>query len=175
MRKSTLLLATLLFSLMSYAQGWPEIRRITDSAEYRAMEPMVDSCISYLHHTMPQDDPIGRSEAVKFLDDWITGVPYILITQREYLFKATGSNQELMTQHVAGKMYYLRSHPAVPVDSYSSELNGVLWMIELYQSGAFPTTTEMDALVNMMENGTLEEWLRNQMPKDWTQDSNSNE
>lgn len=175
MRKSILLLAGILFSLMSFAQSWPEVRRITDSAEYRAMEPMVDSCISYLKHTTPQEDPIGRSEAVKFLDDWITGVPYIIITQREYLFKATDSNEELMTQHVAGKLYYLRSHPAVPIDSYSSELNGVLWMIELYQSGAFPKTSEMDALVNMKEDGTLIEWLKDQMPENWLDESQTNE
>lgn len=167
MGKVRILSYLLLLSNFSFGQGWPTVMRITDSAEYRAMEPMVDSCISYLHHTMPEDDFNGRIEAVEFLDKWISGVPYIVVVQRDYLLDATDRNLELTTQHIAGKLAFLRSNPGYPVNSFESELQGVLWMLELYETGMFESSDEMDQLIERRNRGTLEAWLRNELPKDW--------
>ncbi|TNE27276.1 MAG: hypothetical protein EP346_13040 [Bacteroidetes bacterium] len=168
--KLKLLLSLLLFFTFgrkSVAQDWPVVMRITDSAEYVAMEPMVDSAISYLRNTLPQDDVIGRMKAVDFLDKWISGVPYIIINQLDYLLKHSEKNHELMTQHVAGKLAYLRAHPNTPPDSYASELNGLIWMIDLYELGSFPTMENMDELVEMRKNGEIETWLARKIPSDW--------
>lgn len=167
MGKVGILFYLLLLSSASFGQGWPTVMRITDSAEYRAMEPMVDSCVSYLRHTTPQDDFNGRMEAVDFLDKWISGVPYLVFVQREYLLDATDNNTELNTQHVAGKLSFLRSNPGFPVNSYESELQGVNWMLDLYETGMFRSISEMDELVEKRQNGTLEEWLRKELPNDW--------
>ncbi len=167
MHRKLLIVLALLISGQLYSQRWPTVMRITDSAEYKAMEPMVDSCISYLRHTLPQDDIVGRMDAVDFLNNWITGVPYLIVTQREYLIDATDRNKELMTQHVAGKMNYLNHHPEVPVDSYASELQGTLWMLDLYEHGGFERTSEMDRLLNRRNDGTLEKWLEDELPSSW--------
>lgn len=166
--KGKLFIIALLISAptLSIAQ-WPEVRRVTDSAEYAAMEPLVDSCISYLRNTLPHHDIAGRMDAVKFLDDWTTGVPYLLIIQIDYLFSCSEKNEELITQHVAGKLDYLRSHPEVPVNSFESELQGTLWMIDLYLNGAFVEIEKMEELAEMRETGTLNSWLKRQLPEDW--------
>lgn len=171
MAKLKILFCLLVLSSPSFGQEWPEIRRVTDSAEYFAMEPLVDSCISYLQHTTPQDDFNGRMLAVDFLDQWISGVPYLVITQLDYLLRITDENKELTTQHVAGKLHFLRANPAYSEDSYASEKEGLLWMIELYETGMFERTTELDRLVERKNEGTLDEWLKNEVPEDWTTDS----
>lgn len=156
-----------LFGKMSVAQDWPAVMRITDSAEFVAMEPMVDSAISYLRNTLPQDDVVGRMKAVDFLDKWITGVPYVVINQLDYLLKHSEKNRELMTQHVAGKLEYLRSNPTVPPDSYASDLQGLIWMLDLYEQGSFPPMEKMDELVLLRQKGELEDWLEGKIPSDW--------
>ncbi len=167
MKGRLLLIFLFALSAASFGQSWPSFGRVADSTNYYEAEPLVDSCISYLRHTLPQDDIAGRIEAVNFLDNWITGVPYVIISQREYLFKATRGNLELMTQHVAGKLYFLRSHPAYPSNSFESEWIGLNWMLDLYNMGAFPQIEAMDELLDMRENNTLREWLMDKVPSDW--------
>lgn len=166
---------TLLLGHLGYGQAWPSIHRVTDSAAYFEMEPLVDSCISYLGHTLPQDDFNGRMDAVNFLDAWISGVPYVIISQREYMLEASHGNLELTTQHVAGKLYYLRTHPGTPSNSYASELAGTLWMLKLYEDGIFPDYREMKSLLQKRDDGELEEWLKNELPSSWNIQPQENE
>lgn len=165
--KSIIISFAFLASLQCFGQSWPEIKRITDSAGYAEMIPAVDSCLSYLQNTMPEDDLMGRMEAVRFLDNWITGVPFLYISQLTYLFDVTGKNEELITQHVAGKIHYWRLHPDVSTLSFESELEGVNWMLDLYANGSFVKTEKMDALLARRNEGTLEEWLQNKLPSSW--------
>lgn len=138
-----------------------------DSVEFAEMEPLVDSCANYLRHTTPSDDPIGRTEAERFLQRWAAYVPYLVIEQQPYLFELTEKNETFILQHLAGKVQYLLSHRGVPSNSYSSELQGLHWMIQLYQSGEYPRIDRLELRLQRAANESNEEWLRKQLPRDW--------
>lgn len=121
----------------------------------------------YLKHNLPSDDPVGRMDAVHFLDQWITGVPYIIISQREYLFKVSNENLELMTQHVAGKLYKLRMVSSLPSNSIESEWEGLNWMLDLYEEGGFERIQKMEDLLEMRNNNELYNWLKRKLPNNW--------
>lgn len=131
------------------------------------MEPLVDSCISYLRNTSLGEDFTGRVEAYRFLSRWAAGVPYVIIHQADYLFTITEKNEELITQHLAGKLHYMRSHPEIPEQSFESEWEGLNWLLDLYAQGGYPPSRKLDELIEKRNSGELENWLDAKLSSSW--------
>ena len=164
MRK-TIFVFFLLLSLkagLSYGQELPNLKtvKLNKKASYKHTEPTVTKVVDYLFKTTADRKNKARSEAGRFLVDWMNGTPDYVFYLEEKETHFFNTDSDLLLMYMAALTKFSLAHPAAKEKQQQALGAMNLVLPYLYQHSDKKTwAKELWQLYDAYKNSKLEEFL----------------
>ena len=164
MTKRILMISILFLACISlHAQEFvvPKNYVLKRASDFKKYEADVIACINWLENTPLNEEVKKRKEANAFFLEWIVGNKSVSISiDADILSKYTDKNSDFLTFFMGGwTRYSLENNYSK--DKQQGYYEGLKSIVNIYKKGiGVKKDEDVDELVEMYENGELEEWIK---------------
>ncbi|MEO1052311.1 MAG: hypothetical protein AAFX87_16885 [Bacteroidota bacterium] len=154
-----LFLATPAFSQNDLLSEMPKKKE-----DYAKTETQVINTINWLESTPIKENTGKRKEQTALLIAWATGTPSVSIQIEPYVTTLSEKNPDLLALFIGGWIKYSLEND-YSKDPLKCNTAGVESAVKLYKLGGMKKDKKVQKLVNMYDEGTLEDWVKKQLGK----------
>lgn len=161
--KLTFTVFLLALSIVSKAQDSKLLSELPETKEqFVASEQNVLATINWIENTPINEEKAKHKEQYALLLAWLTNSPTVTIEMNANILNFTNKNSELLIFFMAGWTKYSLQHD-YSKDVVQGSLAGIRSAINIYNKGGLRKDRKMQKLVDLDDNGGLEEWVSEQL------------
>ncbi len=157
----TLCCAFVLIAGNLYSQAFevPENYEFKQAADYTKYEKDIIEAAKWLKETPFNEQVEKRKEVSKFIVTWINGSPTVNVEINPTIMDFEQKNEGMMVLYMAGSARYVLENN-YSKDMRSKHKAALRDMISVYKTGkGIKKDKKMEKLIKSDEEGTLDEWL----------------
>ncbi|NOT76789.1 MAG: hypothetical protein HOP08_17830 [Cyclobacteriaceae bacterium] len=162
MKKTIITFLFAFTSLITFSQEFkvPEDIKLESREDFAAQEKNILSCVDWLMKTPLTEQKEKRTEANRYLMQWLTGTPDVHIEIKQEIVTFMDSPDLLMIFMGAWAKNTIETRDAD--NKAANNLKGIEAVMEVYtkNSGSIPKIKSIEKYVKMKEKGTLEDYIK---------------
>ncbi|MEK6152596.1 hypothetical protein WIW50_05025 [Flavobacteriaceae bacterium 3-367] len=132
--------------------------------QFIASEKKVLGTIEWLENTPINEEKEKHKAQYALLVAWLTNSPTVTLELNANVLTFTNKNSELLVFFMAGWTKYALENN-YSKDVFQGSLAGIRSAIKIYQTGGLRKDKKMQKLVELEEQGGLEQWVSEQLSK----------
>lgn len=157
----TLFITTLALGLFAQSLEVPKDYKLKNAEDYEQYEDNIVECVNWLIKTPITKKTATRKNANKFVLEWISGSPKVLVEIQPKIVNFMGSYPDYLLIFMGGWAKYSIENDEYK-DKVAGSLAGIEAVIEFYKNNKDDLKKEkhIEKYIKMQQKGTLKDYIK---------------